>query len=281
MTRRWLAALVTGAALALTACGWQTTGADAGTSSTLSASPRNMRIGIPFDQPGLGLRTGNHYSGFDVDVARYIAGRLGADESRITWIEAPNAQRETLVTSGQVDFVVAASPPTDRERARISFAGPYLVVEQDLLVRADDPSITDTPSLEGRRVCSVTGSASARAVKDDHPGVQLQEVALASKCLPLLTAGTVDAVTLDDAVLAGFAAENQYRGRLRLLGTSLAIHDYGIGLRKGDATLCDQATAALRAMIEEGAWQRAFERTLAPTGYLLPEGNPPVPQPCS
>src|SRR5699024_7201196 len=66
-----------------------------------------ITIGIKFDQPGLGLKSGDTYSGFDVDVARYVAKELGFDADQITFKESPSPQRENLLQSGQVDMIVA------------------------------------------------------------------------------------------------------------------------------------------------------------------------------
>ncbi len=123
----------------------------------------------------MGLKKGSEYTGMDVDVAKYIAKELGADEGDITWVQAPSAQRETLIQTGQVDMIVATYSITDARKEKVSFAGPYFVAGQDLLMRADDASITGPDSLDGKKLCSVKGSTSAQKVKDKYPGVQLQE----------------------------------------------------------------------------------------------------------
>jgi glutamate transport system substrate-binding protein len=98
-----------GAALALTACssgggGGDDTGAtDTGT----GGASGTITIGIKFDQPGLGLQDGSEYTGFDTDVARYVAKHLGYEEDQIEWFESPSAQRETLLENGQVDMIFA------------------------------------------------------------------------------------------------------------------------------------------------------------------------------
>ncbi|MEV6204999.1 transporter substrate-binding domain-containing protein, partial [Streptomyces sp. NPDC051771] len=87
-------------ALTATACG---TGSDSGSNGD------KITIGIKFDQPGLGLKTPDgSYAGFDVDVARYVAKELGYDEGKITWKQAPSAERENLIKNGDVKFVVAS-----------------------------------------------------------------------------------------------------------------------------------------------------------------------------
>src|SRR5690349_7719635 len=179
-------------ALSLAACG---DSAKDGGASGGGGGGEKFKVGIKFDQPGLGLKAGAKYTGLDVDVATYIAKELGHDAADIQWVQAPSAQRETLISTGQVDMVVATYSISDARKEKISFAGPYFIAGQDLLVRNDDTSITGPDSLTGKKLCSVTGSTSAQKVKDTYPGVQLQEFATYSECLPALANKGVDALT--------------------------------------------------------------------------------------
>jgi glutamate transport system substrate-binding protein len=246
-----------------------------------SADDGKVTIGIKFDQPGLGLKEGSTYTGMDVDVATYIAGKLGYDEDQIEWKEAPSAQRETLIETGQVDFVVATYSITDSRKEKVSFAGPYFVAGQDLLVRADETGITGPDSLAGKTLCSVTGSTSAQKVKDSYPDVQLQEFGTYSECVAALVANGVDALTTDDTILAGYAAQAQYEGKLKVVGQTFTTENYGVGLKKGDTEMCEKITTAITDMMADGSWQAAVDDNLGPAGYVPGPGNPPVPDACS
>src|SRR5690349_16459983 len=164
------------ASLGLTACG----------APDATASDDVIKIGIKFDQPGLGQKVGGEYQGLDVDVATYIAAELGYTEDQIEWVQAPSSQRETLLQTGQVRLVVATYSITDERREKVSFAGPYFVAHQDLLVRAEDADVVDVESLSGRKLCSVAGGTSAQTVREMVPGVQLQEFETYAECLPAL-----------------------------------------------------------------------------------------------
>jgi len=214
-------------------------------------------------------------------VAKYVAKELGTDAADITWVQAPSAQRETLISTGQVDMVVATYSITDARKEKVSFAGPYFIAGQDLLVRADDTSITGPDSLKGKKLCSVTGSTSAQKVKDTYPGVQLQEFATYSECLPALANKGVDALTTDDTILAGFASQPEYAGKFKVVGKPFSEEKYGIGLKKGDTATCEKVNAAITKMISDGSWQKAIDANLGPAGYKPGAGNPPTPAACS
>ena len=280
-TRRLIAsAAAAGLALTLAACGGGAA-APAGTAAPGGAGGDGVKIGIKFDQPGLGLREGAEYTGFDVEVAKYVAKELGHEEGDITWVESPSAQRETLIETGQVDLIFATYSITDKRKERVSFAGPYLIAGQGLLVRSDETAITGPDTLEGKKLCSVTGSTPAQKIKEQYPGVQLQEFGTYSECLPALLSKGIDAVTTDDTILAGFAAQPQYAGKLKLVGEPFTEEKYGVGLKKGDTALCEKVNAAITKMVDEGAWEDAVEKTLGPAQYTPGPGNPPTPAACS
>ena len=269
------AAAVAVVALGLTACG------DSGGGESGSGGG-GFKVGIKFDQPGLGLKEGSDYTGLDVDVAKYIAKELGHAEGDIQFVQAPSAQRETLIETGQVNMVVATYSITDARKEKVSFAGPYFIAGQDLLVRSDETAITGPETLTGKKLCSVKGSTSAQKVKDKYPGVQLQEFGTYSECVAALVSKGVDALTTDNTILAGYASQPAYKGKLKLVGKTFSEEKYGIGLKKGDTALCTKITDALKKMIDDGSWQKAVDANLGPAGFKVDTAtNPPKADPCS
>jgi len=277
LTKRILA-IAAGLALALplAACGGDDSGAggDAG-------SGGKVVIGIKYDQPGLGLKEGDAYTGFDVEVANYVAKELGYTE--VEFKESPSAQRETLIQSDQVKMIFATYSITDDRKQKISFGGPYFIAGQDLLVKADNTDITGPDSLNGKKLCSVTGSTSAKKIKDNYAsGVQLQEFDTYSKCVEALNAGQIDAVTTDNVILAGFAAQDQYQGKLKVVGKPFSEERYGVGIKKGDTELCGKINTALEKMVSDGAWDKALNDTVGASGFKPDAAtNPPKPDACS
>ncbi|GAA2738874.1 glutamate ABC transporter substrate-binding protein [Pedococcus aerophilus] len=266
-------------ALSLTACG--DSASDSGASGD-GGSGKAFKVGIKFDQPGLGLKEGSTYTGLDVDVATYVAKELGHEAADIQWVQAPSAQRETLISTGQVDMVVATYSISDARKEKISFAGPYFIAGQDLLVRNDDTSITGPDSLTGKKLCSVKGSTSAQKVKDTYPGVQLQEFGTYSECVAALVSKGVDALTTDNTILAGYAAQEQYKGKLKVVGKTFSEERYGIGIKKGDTATCEKINTAIAKMISSNEWQAAVDKNLGPAGFKVDTAtNPPKQDACS
>ncbi len=276
--RRMTAALLAGVTtVALAGCGSSGGGPTATPSLVPGASAGGqLKIGISFDQPGLGLKSGDTYTGFDVDTATYVAQALGVSKDNITWVEADPGQRESLLTGGQVDLVFSTYSITDERKKVVDFAGPYFVAHQDLLVRRNDTAITSPETLGGRRLCSVTGTTSSSYIKDHYRGkITLKEFPKFSDCVSALADSSVDAVSTDDVILAGFAAEPKYQGKLRLVGRGFTDERYGVGIKKGDSAMVEKVTAALKSYITDGSWKASLDATVGPSGYSVP--SPPTP----
>lgn len=279
LSRLWkTGAVVAALALTVTACGGG--GDDSANAASLAdraKSEQKLTIGIKFDQPGLGLKKPDGtYAGFDVDVAKYVAKELGVPETGIEFKEAQSAERENLIEKGEVDFIAATYSITDTRKERVDFGGPYFVAHQDLLVRSDNTDIAGPESLNAnKKLCSVKGSTPAQKVKDTYAkDVQLQEFGKYSDCITALTNGTVDAVTTDDVILAGYAAQSP--GKFKVVGKGFTDENYGVGLRKGDTAGVNAVNAAIKKMIDDGSWAKALQANVGPSGYKIP-APPTVP----
>jgi glutamate transport system substrate-binding protein len=270
--RKVTAASATVFALALTAtaCGGdKNEGGGSG-----SGDGKTITVGIKFDQPGLGQKTPQGYAGFDVDVATYVAKKLGYDADQIEWKEAKSADRETMLQRGDVDFIAATYSITPERQEKVDFAGPYLLAHQDVLVRSDDNSIKSPKDLNAKKLCSVTGSTSAQNVKEKlAPKADLQQYPTYSACLTGLQNKAIDALTTDDSILAGYAAQSQFKGKFKLGGFKMTNENYGIGVKKGSDLKAD-INKALEDMVADGAWQKAVDKNLGPANYK----NEPAPK---
>ncbi|MCX4789843.1 glutamate ABC transporter substrate-binding protein [Streptomyces sp. NBC_01221] len=254
-------------ALALTATACGSDNKDSGSSG--SGGGKKISIGIKIDQPGIGLKTPDgKYTGFDVDVATYVAKELGYDAKDIVFKETKSADRETAIERGDVKFIAASYSINDERLQKVDFAGPYLLAHQDILVRADDDSIKSPEDLNKKKLCSVTGSTSAQNVHDKlAPKADLQELGGYSECLTGLENKVVDALTTDDSILAGFASQQQFQGKFKLAGFKMSNENYGIGLKKGDADLKKKINDALTKMVSDGSWDKAVKDNFGPANY--------------
>jgi len=226
-----------------------------------------VRIGVKEDQPGLGFldaATGER-TGFDVEVARWVAASLGFAEDKIEFVAIPSANRESAIVNGDIDYYVGTYSITDKRKTQIDFAGPYFVTGQGILVAADDTSISGEGDLAGKTVCSATGSTPIQNIKDNFTETKTVEFDTYSQCIEALNDGQADAVTTDQAILLGYAA--QQPDSLKVVGEPFSVENYGVGLPKGDD--------ALRAFINDtftagnDTWTTIYDETLGQSGTVV------------
>jgi len=284
-------AMLVGLALALAtaACGSDEGGSGAdvadspkfesGTTMAKLSEAGKITIGTKFDQPGFGLLgLEDTPEGFDVDVAKIIAAELGIDEEGITWKESTSDVREQLIEDDEVDLVAATYTINDERKQRITFAGPYYVAGQQLMVKSDNDTINGPDDIKANpdtRVCSAIGSTPSEQIKPYLTDVkQLTLFKEYDKCASALKNDQTDVVTTDNVILLGYAAESD--GDFKLVGEQFTEEPYGIGIKKGDVAFCEFINKTLKE--NEDAYNKAWEDTAgkiegtqAPT---LPEAAP-------
>lgn len=263
----------------LAACGGDGEGGEGGLLASIESG--NVTLGTKFDQPGLGLREGDgSLTGLDVDVFTYVVNHIadenGWEHPEIEWREAPSAQRETLIQNGEVDGIAATYSINSSRAESVNFGGPYLLTHQALLISEDNTEITGLEGLDGKILCSVTGSTPAQTVKEALPSVQLQEYDTYSSCVEALSQGNVDAMTTDATILNGYAA--QHEGEFKVVeleedGESFTDEYYGIGITKDDQEATDAINAALEEMIDSGEFDNFISANLG-EGDAIQPGTP-------
>jgi glutamate transport system substrate-binding protein len=244
-----------------------------GTTMARLADAGSIRIGTKFDQPGLGninLET-DEPEGFDVEIGKIVAGKLGIDEDDIEWVETISANREAFLAGDRVDIVIATYTINDERKEQVDFAGPYYVAGQDLLVREDDDSINGPEDLAGKRVCAASGSTPIQRIRESYPEAAPVEFDTYTECVDQLEAGQIDAVSTDDIILAGFAADPKYEGLFRVVGKTFSEEPYGIGLPLGDDAFRAFLNDTVEESFEDGTWKEAFDATLGASGSKAPE----------
>ncbi len=244
---------------------------EAGTTMAKLQSAGAIRVGTKFDQPLFGLKglDGNPV-GFDVEIAKIVAAKLGIPADKITYTETPSKIREDVITNNQVDMVVATYTINAARKQKISFAGPYYVAGQDLMVKSDNTTITgpDTLKAANARVCSVSGSTPAKTIETyvDKANIVLFDVY--SKCADALRNGQVEAVTTDNVILSGLVDGSQ--GAFKLIGKTFTKEPYGIGITKGDTAFCQFIDDALKASVADGTYAAAWKATVGAVQTEVP-----------
>ena len=283
---RWmrLAGTVLVLTLAAAACGGDDEGGDGGGQVNEGASFAEgttmarlqeagaVTVGTKFDQPLFGLKNlEGKPEGFDVEIAKLIAGEMGIAEDKITWVETVSANREPFIQQDKVDFVVATYTINDERKQVVDFAGPYYEAGQDIMVAKGNPEGIGGPDdLAGKKVCSVTGSTPAENIRENYPEADLTEFDVYSKCAEALKNGQVQAVTTDNVILLGLISQDEES--FELVGEPFTKEPYGIGLKKGDTEFRNFINDTLQKAFDDGRWLAAWDAT---AGKVAPEKPTP------
>jgi glutamate transport system substrate-binding protein len=194
-------------------------------------------------------------------------------------VESPSKLREELIEKGTVDMVAATYTINDKRKQRITFAGPYYVAGQQLMVKSDNTKINGPQDLKAnpdQKVCSVTGSTPAEQIKPylASPS-QLVLFDVYDKCANALRTNQVQVVTTDNVILLGFVSKSDRK--FKLVGEQFTKEPYGIGIKKGDVKFCEFINKTLKA--QEAAYTKAWADTAGKVEGASPATLPPA-APC-
>lgn len=218
-------------------------------------------VGVSGDSYLLGARNpiSNKIEGFDIDIAKQVAKALFGDENKVTLRVISAADREPLLREGEVDMVARNMTMTCDRWTRIAFSGEYYHAGQKVLVTRDS-KLRELGEMRGLRVCAPTGTTSLAKLKT-YNGVTAVTAGNHTGCLVLFQQGKADAITGDDTVLAGLAAQDPYAK----VTDAAAITDepYGLAFNAEDTYFVQYVNAVLDRIKADGTWKQIYDRWLA------------------
>ena len=252
---------------------------EAGTTMAKLAATGTLRVGSKIDLPGFGLKGLDGVPrGFDIEISKMIAAKLGIPADKVQFIDTPSKFREENILTGKVDMVVATYVINEERQKRIAFAGPYYPGGATLMVRADS-DIQGVEDLKdpSKKVCTGIGSIEQQLIKPHLADFNSQKVEFDthSKCIDALLMNQVDVVTSVDAVLLGIAAEQG--SKVKIVGGNYAPENFGVGISHGDTKFCEFINGVLADAAAEGNYAKAWTAA-GPNPEKVP--NLPEPMKC-
>ena len=209
--------------------------------------------------------------GFDIDMVKAVAEAILGDENLYQLKVITAAQRIPALEKGDVDIVARNMTITCDRWEQIAFSSEYYRSGQKILVRKGSKakSISD---LAGQKVCAPKGTSSM----DNLIKVAPKAIPVAADnhtgCLALFQQGEVAAITGDDTVLAGLAAQDPYA--VVPAQRAFTAEPYGLGFNKDDVDFVRFVNDRLAQMRTDGEWTRIYNRWLREA--LGPAPEPPT-----
>lgn len=207
--------------------------------------------------------------GSDIDVARRIAEAIFGDPERVQFVVLNIADRATTLERDQVDVVVNNFTVTCERQRLVEFSAPYMPALQRLLV-PNGSGIQEVEDLRGRTVCTSLGSTTEIVLRD--LGLQVESLPGIPDCVLEMQRGRVAAVSSDDVILAGLAAQDP---NTRVVGRTLAAARYAVGMRPDEPDLVRFVNGVLETARADGSL--AASNRFWYTGRLDPVPPPPPP----
>ena len=199
--------------------------------------------------------------GFDIDIVHELARAIFGDPSKVQFTVITASQRIPVLQNRTVDVVARNMTMTCARWQDIAFSSEYYHSGQKILVRKGSTATT-LPDLTGKRVCAPNGTSSMTKLKE-YASVIAVGSDTHTGCLVLFQQGKVDAITGDDTVLAGLAAQDPYAVVPK--SEPLTAEPYGLGFNKEDKAFVQYANALLDQMRADGRWTAIYDRWLAPS----------------
>ena len=239
-----------------------TTAIFTGCGQSQNASTEIFTIGLDDEYAPLGFRDeNNHIVGFDVDLAKEVARRMGVkfEFKPIDWND-----KERLLTSGEIDIIWNGFDITPARERYALYSKPYMENRQIVLVKeGNEHSIYSEGDLVGKRVGTQAGSTSVCIVegnprlKDEF--AEFKTYPNYGRALQALTDGEVDALIADELLSRYTVAKNPDKFEVVEVSIGSAC-EIGIGFRKDDVELRDRVQKAFDDMVKDGTAKKISEK---------------------
>ena len=226
--------------------------------SEAGAAGGTFTVGFDQEFPPMGfVGDDGEYTGFDLEVAKAVAERLGLEfvPQPVDW-----AAKDMELESGNIDCIWNGFTMTGREDD-YTWSEAYMANQQVFVVTAES-GIKTLADLAGK-VVEVQAESSAEAALKDDPDLTgtfgtLQTTPDYNTAFMDLQMGAVDAIAMDE-VVARFQIE-QRQVDFIVLDETLAAENYAVGFKKGNDTLKDQVQEQLEALAADGTLAKISEK---------------------
>jgi len=210
-------------------------------------------------------------TGFDVDIAGEVARDIFGSPTAVEYRILSAADRIAALQKNTVDIVVKTMTMTCERRQQVNFSTAYFLANQRILAPRES-EIVRPADLSGKRVCVVRGTTSLQRVQEVDPPPTVVSVVTWADCLVALQQREVDAVSTDDAILAGLVSQDPY---LHIVGPNMAEQPYGIGINLANTGLVRFVNGTLERIRTDGTWDTLYRKWLTVLG---PAPAPPAPR---
>ncbi len=214
-----------------------------------------INIGVKYDFKPFGfLDKRGRLVGFDIDLARFIASKLGVAP---TFKQVTSSSRIPRLLSEDIDIIVASMTHKISRDKEIDFSISYFFDGQSILVRQDEVSTT-AKEFANRKVGAIKGATAGPNFKKLVPKSRMVYFSEYPQALRALKRGNIEAITTDFTWCNVQA--NDSKETLKVIGELLSFEPYGIGVPENESKLRDAINFALIELVKEGVYSELYEK---------------------
>jgi polar amino acid transport system substrate-binding protein len=195
--------------------------------------------------------------GFDIDMIRAVAQAIFGNPDKVEFKAISDAQRIPDITNGTVDIVAHTMTITCARLAQVDFSSVYFESHQRVLIPDGSKAAGGLADLGGQKVCATEGSDSVTTIQDYPSHPQVVQVPFWTDCLVLLQQDQVAAVSTDDSILAGLAAQDPFT---KIVGPALTSEPYGLAISRQHPDFVRFVNAVLAQERSDGDWAASYKR---------------------
>jgi polar amino acid transport system substrate-binding protein len=222
-----------------------------------------LAVGVKCDYPPFGyIDEANRNAGFEIDIAHKLAAYAFGDPGAVALTCVTGANRVSFLTSKRIDLIMATMNYTPERAQTIDFSTPYFASGVKLLVPKDSP-VTSFADLGSKPVITISGATASLWLTKCAKDAKQVLFGQTSEALTALKQKRGAALAQDDTLLIDLAAKNP---DLKVVGEAKAESPWGMGVRKGDATMLRWVDGALKQMQTEDFFWTQFQKTVTDAG---------------
>ncbi|MRN56399.1 transporter substrate-binding domain-containing protein [Paenibacillus sp. LC-T2] len=225
-----------------------------------------LLVGVKYDTKLFGLKDpgSGEVEGFDIDISKAIAKHILGDENAIELKEVTSKTRIPMLNNGEIDMVVATMTITEERKKEVDFSDVYFQAGQSLLVKKGSPITGIQDVTKDTKVLGSKGATSIKNIKEKVPGITVLEFDNYQDAFSALKAGQGDALTTDDSILYGMAAQDP---GYEVVGEPFTDEPYGIAVQKGNTDVVQAVNDTLAELKTSGDYDAIYTKWIgkAPT----------------
>ena len=227
---------------------------------TNDKASKTITWGVKADTKLFGLMDAkdNTIKGFDADIARALTKRVLGKDATAKFVQVTSQTRIPLLKNGNIDAIIATMTITPEREKQVDFTDSYFDAGQSLLVKKGS-SIKSVKDLNktGTKVLGVTGANSVENIKKVAPKAKVLELSDYAQAMTALKSGQGVALTTDNGILYGMAAQNP---GYEVVGGTFTKEPYGIAVNKGQTPLKKELNKALKEIEADGTYNRILKK---------------------